>query len=291
MEKMLQRLAGEAVTMATNLQSGLGYVKANPGQMEQVMMNLVLNARDAMPRGGRLTIATTTVTQDKPSPHGSGPRQPGSYIVLSVRDTGSGMDAATQERLFEPFFTTKDEGQGTGLGMSIVKDIVEQSGGAIQLVSALDQGTTFTIYLPLTTEMPPVPEPRKAPGSDQPGGPVTILLVEDSQPLRFMLRTFLKTRGYEVLDAIDSVEALVVSAQHRGRIDILLTDVVMPDIDGPELMKRLIPSRPDLKVLYMSGYSAESREHFGISDTGAAFLQKPFTTEALSGKMRELLAR
>ncbi|MEW6545107.1 MAG: PAS domain S-box protein [Nitrospirota bacterium] len=290
MSTMLQRLIGEHIHLANVRDPGLGCVQADQAQIEQVIMNLVLNARDAMPDGGTLTITTANVELDTGQAKSLGEVPPGPYVSLAVTDTGHGMDAETQARIFEPFFTTKAQGQGTGLGLASVYGIVTQSGGAITVHSAPGQGTTFTVYLPRVSGQPD----RIAP-SERPGEPVagseTVLLVEDEDAVRELLGEALKSAGYRVLEARHGDEALAISARHEAPIHLLLTDVVMPGMSGRELAHRLTPQRPDMKVLYMSGYTSDAIARHGVLEPGIALIQKPFTPAALTAKIREVLNR
>jgi two-component system cell cycle sensor histidine kinase/response regulator CckA len=288
MDKMLRRLIGEDVALATELAADLGPVSADPGQLEQVLLNLAVNARDAMPQGGRLTIATANVllTEEYAERHHRLP--PGHYVLLAVSDTGIGMDEATQKHLFEPFFTTKEVGKGTGLGLATVYGIVKQSGGYIWVYSEPDHGTTVRVYLP---RVPGAAEPLPAaePAPELRRGTETVLLVEDATPVRTLARKSLENCGYRVLDAADGRAALELSAHHAGGIDILVTDVVMPGMSGRELAERLAPLRPGMRVLYTSGYTDDAMVHQGVLRSGVAFLQKPFVPESLARKVREVL--
>jgi signal transduction histidine kinase len=290
MESMLRRVLGEDVELTWLPADALAKIMADHGQIEQVIMNLVVNARDAMPSGGRLSIETSNVclTANDAAQHAGA--KPGMHVKLVVGDTGVGMDKATQARVFEPFFTTKAPGKGTGLGLSTVFGIVQQSGGAIWADSQLGKGTTFTTYFPVTDNVasstfvpPPAAEPYSLRGSE------TLLVVEDEERVRVLARTILRKYGYEVLEAGSGGDALIVSEQHQARIDLLLTDVVMPRISGPQLAARLLATRPDIKVLYMSGYFAGSTLQPDGHGTAAAFLQKPITPETLVRQVREAL--
>ena len=288
MDKMLRRLIGEDVALATELAAELGPVSADPGQLEQVLLNLAVNARDAMPQGGRLTIATANVmlTEEYAERHHRLP--PGHYVLLAVSDTGVGMDAATQKHLFEPFFTTKEVGKGTGLGLATVYGIVKQSGGYIWVYSEQGHGTTVKVYLPrVAGAAEPLPAAEAAPELRR--GTETVLLVEDAAPVRTLARKSLESCGYRVLDAADGRAALELSAGHAGGIDILVTDVVMPGMSGRELAERLAPLRPGMRVLYTSGYTDDAMVHQGVLRSGVAFLQKPFVPESLARKVREVL--
>jgi nitrogen-specific signal transduction histidine kinase/CheY-like chemotaxis protein len=286
-EKMLKRLIGEDIDLVTVLGESLWPVKADPGQLEQVLLNLAVNARDAMPKGGMLTIETANVEMDKSYAQRHFPLSPGPYVLLAFSDTGIGMDAETQARLFEPFFTTKEMGKGTGLGLATVYGIVKQSGGYIWVYSKVGKGTTFKIYLPRSDEVAES-EPRRN-GVKAQSGTETLLLVEDEEAVRALVRSALKEKGYRVLEASGGEEALKLSEQYGGPIDLLVTDVVMPQMSGPELADRLANSHPQIKVLYISGYTDYAGLHHGALDLGAAFLQKPFSPEALARKVREVL--
>lgn len=287
MSAMLQRLLGEDIELATVLDPALGSVKADPSQLEQVLMNLAANARDAMPDGGRLTIGTANVEITGACPHGE-LLPPGRYAELTVNDTGVGMDAETQARIFEPFFTTKERGKGTGLGLSTVYGIVKQSGGYIFVSSEPGHGTTFKVYLPRVDEtVEAVKGGQDAQGL--PNGRETVLLVEDDPTVRSLVRTRLEQLGYTVLEARHGFEALIIASQHPAPIQLLVTDVVMPQMSGRDLADRLMLSRPDIKVLYMSGYATNTIAQGGVLNPGAAFLQKPCSMEALAHKVREVL--
>ncbi|HEU5261858.1 MAG TPA: PAS domain S-box protein [Gemmatimonadales bacterium] len=288
MDRMLRRLIGEDIELVTQLATDLDSVSADPGQLEQVLLNLAVNARDAMPRGGRLTIETANValTAEYAERHHRMP--PGAYVLLAVSDTGVGMDEATQAHLFEPFFTTKEVGKGTGLGLATVYGIVKQSGGYIWVYSEPERGTTLKVYLPRVTG---AAEPLRAalPRGDLQHGSETVLLVEDAAPVRALARKGLEAYGYRVLDAPDGPTALDLAARHAGGIDVLVTDVVMPGMSGRELAERLAPHRPEMKVLYTSGYTDDAMVRQGVLRSGVAFLQKPFVPETLARKVREVL--
>jgi PAS domain S-box-containing protein len=296
LEPMLRRLIGEHIELGIVTPQAPCGVLADAGQLEQVIMNLVVNARDAMPRGGRLTIETALVELDEQYARDHVGVQPGTHVMLAVSDTGVGMDAATRERIFEPFFTTKPEGQGTGLGLATVFGIVAQSGGSIWVYSELGQGTAFKIYLPpvelAAHAAAPAPTPATAPPATttaRPRGTETILLVEDDDGVRFVGEDVLKRLGYTVLSARNGEEALRLSAAHDGPIAILVSDIVMPGMAGPELRAQLSPQRPDMKVLFLSGYAAGTAVHHGVLDADAAFLEKPFGPEALARKIRAVI--
>lgn len=289
MEKMLRRLIGEDVELTTSLDPQLGKVRADLGQIEQVIMNLSVNARDAMPEGGKLEIQTCNTEMDEAFvrryPY---PVQTGEYILLTVTDTGMGMDSTTQQRIFEPFFTTKEKGKGTGLGLSMVYGVVKQSGGYIDVHSIIGKGTSFRIYLPRVGQSLDVDVPQSLP-SVHLHGKETILLVEDELNLRTLTRNLLESYGYDVLEAPNGEEALKLSQQNTKIIHLLLTDIVMPGINGRVLAKRLSEQRPELKILYMSGYTGQAIGDQSILHPGAFFLQKPFTRENLARKIREAL--
>jgi two-component system cell cycle sensor histidine kinase/response regulator CckA len=289
MDGMLRRLIGEdIVELSAELDASAGAIKADPGQVEQVIMNLVVNARDAMPRGGRLTIETKNVTIGKETSLDAVGVAPGSYVLLAVRDTGHGMDAETRAHLFEPFFTTKEKGKGTGLGLSTVYGIVKQSGGSIIVESAPDRGTTFRIYFPRVEQ-----EISGAVASVEAIDPVrgreTILLVEDEPAVRGLVHETLRLHGYTVLEARHGIEALLASAKYVGPIHLLLTDVVMPQMSGPEVAEKLLTVRPGIKVLYMSGYPDHPVFDQGGMSCQTGFLPKPFSPHVLAQKVREVL--
>ena len=288
MIQMVARVIGENIELAFLPGASLGSVKADPSQIEQVLLNLVVNARDAMPEGGRLTIETSNVDLDKTYSAKLAVVDPGPYVMLTVTDTGCGMDAQTQSRIFEPFFTTKEAGKGTGLGLATVYGVVKQSGGYIWVYSEIGQGTTFKIYLPKVlaeSEKSNLEKtlPRPAPGTE------TILLVEDEEGVRELVRDYLRNNGYHVLEAADGVKAQDLAAAHRGPIQLLITDVVMPRVSGRELATRLTAARPHMKVLYISGYTDDSIFRHGVLEGGMAFLQKPFTLKSIGQKIREVL--
>ena len=289
MEGMLRRLIGEDVELITVLQPGLGHVKADPGQMEQVIMNLAVNARDAMPLGGKLIIETAVVELDDTCLHRHAEVQPGLYVMLAVSDTGCGMDEETRARIFEPFFTTKDLGKGTGLGLATVYGIVKQSSGYIWVYSEPAQGSTFKIYLPcVEEEAARTLAPR--PAASRPlAGSETVLVVEDQAEVRLLIGEILQRYGYTVLKARNGAEALLLCERYQGLIHLLVTDVVMPQISGRELAERIMAMRPQIRVLYVSGYTNNVITYHGILTPGAVFLQKPFTPDALASKMREML--
>jgi len=288
LEKMLRRLIGENIDLITVLKPDIGRVKADPGQIEQVIVNLAVNARDAMPYGGKLVIETANVELDAHyAAHHIG-TEPGSYVVVSVSDSGHGMDAETQVHIFEPFFTTREHGKGTGLGLSTVYGIVKQSGGNIWVYSEPDQGTVFKVYLPLLQQ----PADQLAPAVVQaaPGrGVETVLLVEDEERVRELVKEVLTKQGYTVLTAGDGQDGLTLSENETRLIDLLLTDVVMPKMSGRHLAENLLRTNPSLKVLYMSGYTDNAILHKGMLDPETQFIQKPFTPEAIARKVRDVL--
>jgi signal transduction histidine kinase/ActR/RegA family two-component response regulator len=286
--KMLTRVVGEDIEMRSVLGAQIGSVRADPGQIEQVLMNLVVNARDAMPRGGKLTIATTNVELDEAYARDHLGVAPGPYVMLSVSDTGVGMERATQARIFEPFFTTKANGKGTGLGLSTVFGIVKQSGGSVWVYSEPGAGTTFKLYFPHVNGE--VESPWSTPAiAIVAGGTETILLVEDDQAVRAVSVSILRRAGYHVLEARGPGEALLLSEQHPVSIQLLVTDVVMPAMGGRQLAERITAGRPTLKVLFMSGYTDDAVLHHGVLESGVAFLQKPLTPDNLKRRVREVL--
>jgi nitrogen-specific signal transduction histidine kinase len=287
-EKMLGRLIGEDVELVTVLDSALNRVFADAGQLEQVIMNLAVNARDAMPRGGRLTIETANVEIDEAYARLHATVRPGSYVMIAVSDTGVGMNGETLAHMFEPFFTTKGRGKGTGLGLATVYGIVKQSGGSVWVYSEVGKGTTFKIYLPLVEEggeAEPVPaaEPASLVGSE------TVLLVEDEEPVRALSRSILESYGYTVLEAASGKDGLDVAGHYPRPIHLVLTDVVMPEMGGSDMASRLEALRPGVCVLYMSGYTDDAVFRNELLEKGRVFLQKPFTPETLARKVREAL--
>jgi PAS domain S-box-containing protein len=287
-ERMLRRVIGEDIELRSILPHDLGVVRADAGQLEQVIMNLAVNARDAMPRGGKFTIEAANVELDAAYAQTHVPITAGRYVMLAMSDTGIGMDAETKARLFEPFFTTKELGKGTGLGLSTVYGIVKQSGGFIWVYSEPGLGTTFKIYLPRVEAAVEAPAPTPEPTTSF-GGSETVLLVEDQADVRRLTRKVLAARGYTVLIAAHGVEALRVAEQHPGPIHLMVADVVMPGMSGREVGELLVRARPEVKVLYVSGYANESIVHHGVLEPGLAFLEKPFTPDALARKVREVL--
>jgi PAS domain S-box-containing protein len=285
---MLRRLIGEDVALTTRLDPDLGHVKADPGQLEQVLINLAVNARDAMPAGGRLTIETANVDLDEAEAERRPEVRPGRYVQLTVGDTGVGMDDATKAHIFEPFFTTKGPGKGTGLGLAVVHGVVAQSGGHVVVVSAVGRGSTFRIYLP-RLEQPweaGAPEPR---AEAAPRGAEIVLLVEDEDGVRHLARRTLEMAGYTVLEAAHGGEGVRVAERHAGPIHLLVSDVVMPEMGGRLLAERLAAARPGLKVLFLSGYTDDAVVRHGVFGSEVNFLQKPFTPAGLARKVREAL--
>lgn len=292
-EKILRRVIGEHIDLRTRPQADCGRVKADPNQLEQVILNLGVNARDAMPKGGRLTICTENVHLDA-----EGARRqaidlpPGEYVLLAVSDTGSGMDEEVKSRIFEPFFTTKGPGKGTGLGLATVYGVVKQSGGAVAVESAPGEGCTFRVYLPLEAGEVDDVRPKAAPEvAPAPVPADTVLVVEDEEIVRELVCQVLSGQGYRVLCAGNGVDALELSRKHQGPIRLLITDVVMPQIGGLELSRMLTAQRPDTQVLFVSGYSEDDISEHGILDPDLEFLEKPFTPQALTRKVSELLTR
>jgi len=288
MDKMLRRLIGEDVVLEIRLKREAGNVRADPGQIEQVIMNLSVNARDAMPKGGRLTIETANVDLARPLESAAGRVAPGPYVVLSIQDTGTGMNAHVLSHLFEPYFTTKEEGKGTGLGLPTVASIVRQAGGEIAVESAAGKGTRFGIHLPRVDEAVAVIGTGVS-ASGESHGTETILVVEDETTVRELARELLEMNGYKVLEAAHGEEALRICRAHDGPIHLMLTDVVMPQMNGHELAETLAPLRPGMKVLYMSGYSEASGVLRDILTSKTIFLRKPFTPNDLADKVRALL--
>lgn len=286
MEDMMRRLIGEHIQLSIEADPGLGAVLADSSQIEQVIMNLAVNSHDAMPDGGNLRISLRNVELDESYVEMRPPATPGSYVLLTVDDTGHGMDAATQKRIFEPFFTTKAEGRGTGLGLSTVYGIVKQNGGYIWVYSEPGTGTTFKIYLP---RVQATPEPIRPAVPRDAGGSETLLLVEDAAPLRELAQELLEAAGYGVLAAEDAKSAIRTAEDYKGYIDLLLTDVVMPGLSGAKLASQMRIAHPETKILFMSGYTDDTISHYGVLDPGAVLLEKPFTRTSLLNKVREVL--
>jgi two-component system cell cycle sensor histidine kinase/response regulator CckA len=286
-EKMLRRVLGEDIDLATRLEPALGAVKADPGQLEQVIMNLAVNARDAMPQGGKLTIETANAALDESYAREHFPATPGRYVLLAVSDTGTGMTPEVQAHLFEPFFTTKERGKGTGLGLATVYGIVKQSGGFIWVYTEPSHGSTFKVYLPRVDASV---EPREATAPTGVGrGTETVLLAEDEAPVRAVARQILERHGYHVIEAPSAEAALDLARRYSGHIHLLLTDVVMPGLSGHDLAKQLAALRPDVRVIYMSGYTDDAITRHGVLEPGLAYVQKPFTPEGIARKVREVL--
>ena len=291
LQKMLRRLIREDIELVFTLAPELGLVSADRGQLEQVIMNLVINAGDAMPKGGTLSFETANVEFSPEDTKRPATVSAGPYVRLAVTDTGVGMDAATLARIFEPFFTTKGLGKGTGLGLSTVYGIVKQTGGQVLVTSELGQGTVFTIYFPRLQA--PHRSPSSSPKRTTPrsGGTETILVVEDEEALRKVVRRMLEDVGYAVLTGANGEEALLASAQHPGPVHLLLTDVVMPRMGGTALAVQFALTRPDAEVLFMSGYTDDSIGDHGVLQEGTNFIEKPFTAAELTRKVREVLDR
>jgi PAS domain S-box-containing protein len=288
LEKMLKRLIGEDIELVTMLNPSLGYVQADASQIEQILMNLAVNARDAMPNGGNLTIETADVFLDEDYCRVHPEVEPAQYVMFAVSDSGRGMDAETLSRCFDPFFTTKQKGAGTGLGLSTVYGIVKQHRGHITVYSEPGHGTIFKVYLPKAEEFHE--EPLKPPGIGlRPQGNETILIVEDESLVRNLNREALEMLGYSALTASDPREAVALSDEHEGPIHLLLTDVVLPQMDGSTLFGKISSKRPEMKVLYMSGYTENFIVHHGVLDRSVHFIAKPFTVEALAAKIRQVL--
>ena len=288
LDKMLRRLIGEDVELVTLLAESLGKVKTDSGQIEQVIMNLAVNARDAMPNGGKLTIETANVELDEEYARRHIAVKPGRYVMLAVSDTGIGMTPEVKDRVFEPFFTTKEKGKGTGLGLSTVYGIVKQSGGNIWVYSEPGQGTTFTIYLPVVDEAV-VEEPEERPIAGTSRGGETILIVEDDTNVRKLTSLILNRKGYRVLEASNGEQALDICRDLEKPLDLVLTDVVMPAMSGKRVIEELRRMQRTFKVLFMSGYTDNAIVHHGVLEVGTNFLQKPFTVDGLIGKVREVL--
>jgi two-component system cell cycle sensor histidine kinase/response regulator CckA len=286
-EKMVRRVISEDIQIVTKSAFGLGRVRADAGQIEQVLMNLVINARDAMPAGGRLVIETGNVELDETYVRTHPDAHPGRHVMLAVSDSGHGMDAKTVSRVFEPFFTTKDDGKGTGLGLATVYGIVRQSGGTVTVYSEPGQGTAFNVYLPRVEEA--IEEDVPILYEEPPRGTETILLVEDSESLRVLISEMLREGGYTVLEADAPDEALARIQSTPGDIDLVLTDMVMPRMSGQELVRRIAVLKPETRVVFMSGYTDQALRGDGTLDPTVLFLQKPFTMDALLKTVRRAL--
>jgi PAS domain S-box-containing protein len=286
-EKMLRRLIGEDIQLITVFDDAIGRVRADPGQIEQVIVNLAVNARDAMPQGGKLIIETANVDLDDIYVRSHPDARPGPHVMLALSDTGHGMDAKTVSQLFEPFFTTKGPGKGTGLGLATVHGIVRQSGGHVSVHTEAGRGTTFKVYLPRSDGQHDAQAPAAAVASAD--GTETILLVEDEPSLRMMIGEILQAAGYVVLEGPSPEEALAAAGSYSGHISLMLTDVILPRMSGPQIAEALRSSRPDTRVLFMSGYTDDAIGHHGILAPGVHFLQKPFTSESLLHKVRDVL--
>jgi two-component system, cell cycle sensor histidine kinase and response regulator CckA len=288
MEKMLERVIGEHIRIQTRKAHDLGHVRADPGQIEQAILNLVVNARDAMPSGGTLAITTEAVEIDGLPTRMSFPMLPGAYSVVAISDTGGGISANDKARLFEPFFTTKEQGKGTGLGLSTTYGIVKQSGGYIWCDSEPGRGSTFRIFLPRVEQPLPAADPEPAPQKSRPNNE-KILLVEDEPEVRRLVEKVLGLQGYDVVAAGTPAEALEIERGLDQELDLLITDIVMPGMSGRELARRLAPLRPRMKILFVSGYTDDAVVQEGALEPGTDFLQKPFSPAALGRKIREIL--
>jgi len=288
-DKMLRRLIGEDIEVVFRLKDDVGNIKVDPGHLEQAIVNLAVNSRDAMPVGGRLTVETCNVHLDENYARSHVGVKAGEFVMIAVSDNGTGMDAATRQHIFEPFFTTKEKGKGTGLGLATVYGIVKQAGGDIWVYSELGQGTTFKLYFPR------VLEESAETGAVEPARPAqsleTVLVVEDEQSVRDLTVKMLQKLGYRILTAASGAEAIEISRTHPGPIHLLLTDVVMPNMSGRQLADALRPHRPDMKVLFLSGYTEDTIVHHGVLDQGVQFLPKPFSREVLAKKLRDVLGK
>ena len=288
MKRLLSPLIGENIELITQLSSELGRTRADAGQIEQVIMNLVVNAKDALPEGGKIAIETSNVNLGDDVRRQFSYILPGPYILLSISDTGQGMSKETQAHIFEPFFTTKEKGKGTGLGLSTVYGIIKQSGGYVFVESEVGRGTRFRIYLPRVEEAAEAAGMTHAARSVA-GGSETVLLAEDEESVRDLVRETLEGKGYKILACENADAALQMAAAHAGTIDLLITDLVMPGMSGRELAKRLCALRPQTRVLYLSGYTEDVLAHPGMIEPGTVFLQKPFTLQVLARRVREVL--
>jgi two-component system cell cycle sensor histidine kinase/response regulator CckA len=289
-EKMLLRLIGEDVVLRLNLDPAAGNIQADPGHVEQAVVNLAVNARDAMPLGGRLTIETANVTLDEHYARSHMGVKPGEFVLIAVSDTGHGMDAETRRHIFEPFFTTKEKGKGTGLGLATVYGMIKQTGGDIWVYSEPGNGTTFKLYFPRVAE-PATDSRQPKSGSALRASGETVLVVEDEKAVRDLTVRILQQLGYTILTAGDAAEALEIGRAHAGEIHLLLTDVVMPGMSGRQLADQLIQHRPGTRVLFLSGYTEDTVVHHGVLDAGVNFLPKPFSRENLARKLREVLEK
>jgi CheY-like chemotaxis protein len=287
-EPMLQRLIGEDVTIASSC-SARGYVVADPGQIEQILVNLVVNARDAMPQGGTITIETQNAVLDETYSSEHAPVVPGRYVMLAVGDNGVGMNRDTREHAFDPFFTTKEAGKGTGLGLATVYGIVKQSGGYVWIYSEPGLGTTLKLYFPEVSAAAAFTNPEYKPAVKAARGSETILLVEDEEAVRGLTSRILEKQGYRVIVAQHGREAMDIATKEEGRIDLVLTDIVMPGMNGRGLVERLAGIRPRIKSLYMSGYTDDDIIRRGFIEPSKSFLQKPFTSESLLQTVRKVL--
>jgi PAS domain S-box-containing protein len=287
-QAMLERIIGEDIEFQVLMEDSVGSIKADPGQIEQVLLNLAANARDALPKGGRITIRASNVELDASDKKKHNPIVPGPYVMLSIEDTGCGMDLKTQARIFDPFFTTKEMGKGTGLGLATVYGIVKQTGGYIWVYSEVGHGTIFRVYLPRVGKAVQTAEREPSEIEDLQGSE-TILLAEDSESLREMAEEYLKSIGYTVLSAVSGEKALQLAKDFEGPIHLLLTDVVMPEMSGPELANQLASLRPGLMIIFTSGYTDDAIARQGILDPEVAFIQKPYRPKALAKKIRQVL--
>jgi CheY-like chemotaxis protein len=288
MSKMLQKLIGEDIDLVFMGGRDLGKVSADRGQIEQIAMNLAVNARDAMPKGGKLTVETKNVDLDEDYAKSHIDVKPGPHVMLAMTDSGCGMDEKTRSKLFDPFYTTKEPGKGTGLGLSTVYGIVKQSGGNIWVYSEPGKGTTFKIYLPRINKMEKTGSPSK--DIRKPSrGDETILLVEDDEAVRQVTLAMLEGSGYTIIEASNGAEAFRISEEHEGNIDLLLTDVVMPGMSGRELADQIERDHPGIRVLFMSGYTDNAIHHHGVLEPGTAFIEKPFSQASLTRKIRDVL--
>jgi signal transduction histidine kinase/ActR/RegA family two-component response regulator len=289
LEKMLGRLIGENIELVTQLERNPCAIKIDPGQFEQILVNLAVNARDAMPNGGRLSIETANVELDEKYCNAHEPTRPGRHVVITVSDTGVGIDEDVKAHLFEPFFTTKPQGKGTGLGLATTLGLVKQAGGSIEVASERNSGTVFKVYLPLVEESIVEADFDGEHVEQLPAGHETILLVEDQEVVRRLVHKLLTRLGYAVIQARDGRSALTALEQHLGPLHLLLTDVVMPSMSGPELAARVFALRPQVKVLFTSGYTENAISHHGILDAGVNFIAKPYVPQVLAQKIRQVL--